>query len=131
MPPAKNGSALTIAELEKMLNQRRRKLTTLHKQRGRLQKQLQDIDHEIASLSGGKGIAGGAIRARNAVSLVAAMDAVLKQAGAPMSVGDILHGVQRSGYTSHSANFRALINQTLIKEKRFVQTSRGMYQLRK
>jgi hypothetical protein len=130
MQRSKNGSALTIAELENMLNQRRKKLTTLYRQRVKLHKQLQEIDKQIASLSGGKGL-GGAIRARNPVSLVTAMESVLKSAGEPMSVGDILSGVQRSGYQSNSANFRALINQTLIKEKRFAQASRGMYQLKK
>jgi hypothetical protein len=59
------------------------------------------------------------------------MESILKSAGAPMSVGDILSGVQRSGYQSNSGNFRALVNQTLIKEKRFAQASRGMYQLKK
>jgi hypothetical protein len=130
MQRSKNGSALTIAELETMLNQRRKKLTTLHRQRAKLQNQLQEINTQIALLSGGKGL-GGAIRARNPVSLVTAMESILKSAGAPMSVGDILSGVQRSGYQSNSGNFRALVNQTLIKEKRFAQASRGMYQLKK
>jgi hypothetical protein len=131
MQRSKNGSALTIAELENILNQRRRNLAVLHKQRGKLQKQLQDVDRQIAVLSGRGGINGGPIRARNAVSLVTAMETVLKEAGEPLSVGDILNGVQRRGYTSNSANFRALVNQTLIKEKRFAQASRGMYQLKK
>jgi hypothetical protein len=40
--------------------------------------------------------------------------------------------VQKSGYRSNSANFRSIVNQTLIKErKRFGQAGRGIYQLKK
>ena len=47
------------------------------------------------------------------------------------SEGDIAVEVQRRGYKSNSANFRGIVNQTLIKEKQFAQASRGMYQLKK
>jgi hypothetical protein len=45
-------------------------------------------------------------------------------------VGDILEGVTSSGYRSGSANFRGIINQTLIKDKRFGQVERGVYELK-
>jgi hypothetical protein len=48
-----------------------------------------------------------------------------------MSVGEIVEGVQRRGYRSGSANFRAIVNQTLIKEKLFGSAGRGIYQLKK
>ena len=45
---------------------------------------------------------------------------------------DIVDGVLGSGYRSSSANFRGIVNQTLIKEKKkFTSPSRGMYQLKK
>jgi hypothetical protein len=56
---------------------------------------------------------------------------VLGKTGKPMNVGDIAAEVQRRGYKSNSANFRGIVNQTLIKEKQFSQASRGMYQLKK
>jgi hypothetical protein len=59
------------------------------------------------------------------------MESALRSAGRPLSVGDILQKVHAAGYRSNSANFRALINQTLIKEKRFVSAGRGIYQLKK
>ena len=36
-----------------------------------------------------------------------------------------------SGYRSNSANFRSIVNQTLIKDKRFGSAGRGVYQLKK
>ena len=128
MSRAKNDEALTIAELERILESRRRRLTVLERERGRIRKKLDELDRRITSLSGGRGMGG---RAQNAVSLVAAMENALRSAGKPLSVGDILERVSSAGYRSNSANFRALINQTLIKEKRFVSAGRGIYQLKK
>jgi len=74
---------------------------------------------------------GGGGRGRNEQSLVKMIEGVLGKTGKPMNVGDIAAEVQRRGYKSNSANFRAIVNQTLIKEKQFSQASRGMYQLKK
>src|SRR3954470_281460 len=35
-----------------------------------------------------------------------------------------------SGYVSSSANFRGIVNQTLIKDKRFRRVARGVYGLK-
>src|SRR3954469_16701556 len=115
-----NGSGLTIAELEHMLESRRRKVNVLQKERTKLQRQLDDLNDRIRSLSGGAGLgslgrsAGGG-RARNSQSLVATLETVLKDNSKPMPVGDIVDKVQAAGYRSNSENFRALVNQTLIK----------------
>jgi hypothetical protein len=128
MARAKKDEEMTIAELEKILESRRRKVAGLERERGRLRKRLEELDRKISSLNGGRGAGG---RAQNAMSLVAAMESALRSAGRPLSVGDILQKVHAAGYRSNSANFRALINQTLIKEKRFVSAGRGIYQLKK
>jgi hypothetical protein len=51
--------------------------------------------------------------------------------GKPMKVGDITDAAQKAGYRSNSANFRSIVNQTLIKDKRFSSAGRGVYQLKK
>ena len=49
-----------------------------------------------------------------------------------MSVPDIVEGVQAAGYKSSSPNFRGIVNQTLIKErKKFQSVSRGVYAMKK
>jgi len=120
---------LSIAELEKLLNERRSSLAKLNKQRAELVKKLDAIDREISKLGGAPGshTAGG--RARNNVSLVHAMEAVLRGKG-PMRVGDIHDAVLASGYHSSSGNFRGIVNQTLIKEKQFHQVGRGTYTIK-
>jgi hypothetical protein len=62
---------------------------------------------------------------RNEMSLVATLESVLAP-GKPMGVGEIVEAVQRKGYQSNSANFRGIVNQTLIKEKQFSSAGRGV-----
>jgi hypothetical protein len=125
----------SIAQLEKLLDNRRREMSDLMKERNRIQTRLDALDRRLATLSGGRfrnGSGGGAgTRARNPKSLTAMMEDVLGRSGKPMNVGDIAEAVQRGGYRSNSANFRAIVNQTLIKDKRFGSAGRGMYQLKK
>jgi hypothetical protein len=130
MPRGK--SVLSISELERMLSDNRSALQKLRKQRAEAQRKVDAIDREIAKLDGtGGGRRGPGGRARNEVSLVAAIESILKRKE-PLGVGDIVDGVLGSGYRSSSANFRGIVNQTLIKEKkRFSSPSRGMYQLKK
>jgi hypothetical protein len=114
---------------------RRTELNRLSRQRDRLQKRLDAIDSKIGAVSGGaingRSMGGGGRRARNAASLQDTIHQVLSKSSGPMGVGDIAAKVQATGYRSSSANFRGIVNQTLIKDKRFSSASRGMYQLKK
>jgi hypothetical protein len=132
MPRTASGG-LSIAQLEQMLNRRRSELNDLEKERRKLLQRLSNLDQRIAGLGGSRrggrnGSAGG--RARNAKSLVACLEDVLGS-GKPMQVGDIAERVKAGGYRSSSANFRGIVNQTLIKDKRFASAGRGLYQLKK
>jgi hypothetical protein len=116
----------SIVQLEKLLAARRTKLASMLKRRAAIERSLRSLDEEIRAIGGGTaGLR--AVRARNEVSLITAIERVLESAGKPLRVGEILDGVLESGYRSTSPNFRAIVNQTLIKEKQFVATQRGMY----
>jgi hypothetical protein len=133
--PRANG-ALTIAQLERMLDNRRREMTDLQRERSKLMQRLDALDRRLGALAGSgarfrNGGGGGGGRGRNSQSLVASMEAVLARSGKPMTVGDIMEAVRAGGYRSNSANFRGIVNQTLIKEKRFASAGRGIYQLKK
>ena len=125
----------SIAELQQALAQRRSQRGKLMTERKKLQGRLEQLDREIAALdgkngsssSGGSGGSGG--RKRNERPLPDVIESVLKKGGKAMRVGDILTAVEQSGYQSNSTNFRGIINQALIKDKRFTSASRGMYQL--
>jgi hypothetical protein len=122
---------LTIAELEYEIRPRKKQLKTLFKRRVKVARALAAVDARMAKLGGGGANGNGnGHRPRNDRSLVATLESVMRS-GKPMGIGDIARDVQAKGYKSHSANFRAIVNQTLIKEKQFQQASRGVYQLQK
>ncbi|HEY7118312.1 MAG TPA: hypothetical protein VH475_17115 [Tepidisphaeraceae bacterium] len=125
---------LSLAQLERLMSSRRTEVHRLTRRRDTLQRKLDALNARIYTISGGNvpGPGGGGhIRARNAVSLQDAIIHVLTKAGGPMKVGDIMDRVHSLGYRSNSANFRGIVNQTLIKDKRFTASSRGTYQLKK
>jgi hypothetical protein len=135
-------NGFSLAQLEKMMQSRRNDVARLSRKRDKLQKKLDAMNAQIAALAGGSlGRLGGGTRsggggaagtrARNEVSLQDAIHQVLSKSSSPMAVGDIVAKVEAAGYRSNSANFRGIVNQTLIKDKRFVSASRGVYQLKK
>jgi len=130
--PRGHSKELTIPELERMLEQRRSTVAKLQKKRAVLQSKLDALDHQIAAVGGGSAAAGIAPsrtaggRVRNTASLGESIAAVMDGKG-PMTVGDILDGVLAGGYRSGSSNFRGIVNQTLIKDKRFQSAGRGSY----
>lgn len=129
MPRPSSGTNLSLSDLQSIMETRRVELGRLRKQRSELQRKLDGLDRQIGKIEGG-GRAGGGGRARNAKSLNDTLEEVLT-GGKPMSVGDIVDAVKAAGYRSSSANFRGIVNQTLIKDKRFTAPERGIYQMKK
>ena len=126
------GTNLSLAQLQQIMETRRSEINRLRKQRAEWQKKVDQIDRQIERIGGdGNGRRGGGTRARNENSLNDTIDQVLRGSNKPMSVGDILEAVRAAGYRSSSANFRGIVNQALIKDKRFVAAARGMYQVKK
>lgn len=127
----------SIHQLESLLHSRRAQIDILSRQRVKVMKKVASLDEKIRKLGGSvKGDAPMSLtasgRARNPKSLVETMRDVLGKTSGPMSVGDIVDAVQATGYRSNSASFRAIVNQTLIKERKaFTQTGRGMYGIKK
>ena len=138
MPRTRIPVGSSIADLERALQRRRAEYTKLLKERVGLERRLGVIDAKLRALGGGRG--GGVMntayttasgRARNSQSLVATLTDVMTKANKPLNVGEIVEKVQASGYRSNSINFRALVNQTLIKErKRFSNAGRGLYRIK-
>jgi hypothetical protein len=133
MPRPSNGVNLTLAQLERMLNQRRRDLTRLARKRATAQRRLDDIDDKLRRL-GGNGLSlrsGSGRRARNDKPLVEVIHEVLQKSTRPLRVSAIAEAVSSAGYRSNSDNFRGIVNQMLIKDNRFSSQNRGFYQLKK
>ena len=132
MPRGSNGVNLTVDQLERMLNQRRRELSRLSRKRATAERRLEDIDDKIRRLGGSAvSIRGGGRRARNDQSLVEVIHSVLQKAARPLRVSAIADAANDAGYRSSSQNFRGIVNQMLIKDPRFTSQNRGFYQLKK
>jgi hypothetical protein len=118
-----------VAEINRELARRQRAVAALERRRSKLLKRVAEIDAEIIANGGaaGKWSMGGRKRPKNTVQLLDALKDVLK--GKTMSVTDAAEAVQRAGYQTSSANFRTIVNQTLINniKKHFKRTGRGMY----
>ena len=124
------GANLSLADLQSILESRRSELNRLRKQRTKIQRDLDALDRQIGKIEGAGGGRRGS-RVRNPKSLNDTLEDVLRSHGKPMKVGDIVDAVKATGYRSNSANFRGIVNQTLIKDKRFGASERGTYQLKK
>jgi len=133
MARPRSSDGLSLAQLERLMQSRRTELTRLTRERDKVQKKLDALNDRISEISGGMvgTTRGGGSRARNTVNLPEVIHQVLSKAGAAVSVGDIMGKVRAAGYRSNSANFRGIVNQALIKDKRFTTAGRGMYQLKK
>ena len=128
---------LSIAELRAELAQRERHVKQLQGRRDQLLDQLAALDNEIATADGKRaavrtrrqrqGQAGR--RQRNKMNLVDALRKVL--GNKTMSVSDAAEAVQRAGYKTSSANFRTIVNQSLLANRKvFRKVSRGQYTAR-
>jgi DNA-binding transcriptional MerR regulator len=127
-------AGFNIAQLERILHDRRSDLGRLERQKSELRRKLGGIERQIVRVQGslrGRRGGGGRTRASNEQSLVATIESVMRDNGKPMRVGEIVEAVQAVGYRSNSDNFRGIVNQTLIKErKRFAAAERGLYHLK-
>lgn len=129
-------SAISTTELQREIARRRRDISKLERKRDRLAEQLAEVEAEIKAAGGELGAysggAGGRSTGRkrpsNKVNLADSLVAVLKK---PMGVTEAAEAVKAAGYQSNAANFRIIVNQTLLKDPRIEKVSRGVYQAKK
>jgi len=121
---------LSLSDLERMIQDGRDALRKLERRRARYQRKLDAVERRIAAVGGKGRTRGGLRRARNDVSLPETISAVLSQATSPLRVAEIAEKVLATGYRSGSANFRGMVNQALVKDRRFVSETRGVYRMR-
>lgn len=134
-------SSVSVSDLQAEISRRKKRVHTLVRKRNRLVQQLQQIDSEIEAEGGAEFVkmapargngagrrAGGGKRPRNDANLADSMVEVLT--GKTMGVTELSEAVQKAGYKTTSPNFRTIVNQTLIKDKRFKRVERGQYTVR-
>ncbi len=121
-----SANSMSFGELQAELQRRERGIRKLERRREKLLDELAKIDSELGSV-GALG-ASGRIRRRprNEMNLVDSLVQVLD--GKTMSVTEATRAVQKAGYITTAANFRTIVNQALIREKKmFKKVARGRY----
>lgn len=130
-------SGLSVDDLHAEIARRGRSISKLQKQHAKAMQKVEAIEREIIAsggdISGGRrlrfggpGVNLGRKRPKNDMNLVEALTKTLK--GKTMGVTELAEAVQKNGYRTSAANFRTIVNQTLIKHpKTFKKVSRGMY----
>jgi hypothetical protein len=131
---------LSIGELQRELARRQGALPRLQKKRRKLAAALKKVDDAIAALGGAaaprKAVArrgrpaGKVRRVRNAQSLGDVLVKILARVKS-MKIAELVGAVKRTGYKSKAKNFRLIVNQALVKDKRFRNVRRGRYALSK
>lgn len=121
-----NLAKLSVADLNRELNRRRKGGQSLLRKRAKLMEKVHELDarlRELGMAAGGTSVGGP--RPRNESNLVEALAAVLD--GKTMSVTEVSEAVQKAGYQTTSPNFRTIVNQALIASGKFKKISRGQY----
>jgi len=122
--------AMTTSELRAELRRRDSTLRKLENRREKLARQLAEVEGEIRSMGGTADIgttARGMVRRRPRNEANLADSLVKMLTGKTMSVTEASEKVVEAGYRTTAANFRTIVNQTLIRDKRFKKISRGQY----
>ena len=131
-------SGMTTTALAAELARRQRRLPALKRQHAALLDKLEALEAEMAEIEGGAAPvrgrrksagrpvgSGGGKRHRNSMNLEDALVKTLK--GKTMSVTEATEAVQSGGYKTTAANFRTIVNATLLKSSKIKKVSRGQY----
>ena len=126
----------SIADLERLLDERKARLQDLVQQRERLQKELDKLDAQIqgaASVDGPfRRKHGGKRRVKNEMSLRAAVQQVLNKNKKGLSLADLEIAILETGYKSGSSNFRNVVYQAVYNSADIVRDDKtGHYKLQK
>ena len=129
-------SKVSTGELQAELKRRQQKLPALQRKHRQLAAELADLEKQIAGLSGSapararkpsaKRAAPKRRRPKNKKNLADTLVSVLSKTK-PLRVIEAVAAVKKAGYKTTSKNFNTIVNQTLLKDKRFKQASRGKY----
>lgn len=127
---------MTVAQLERALENKRLRLSELTTKREKLQKQLAKTESEIASLAGrgvaeGTGVRRRRRRPKNAKSLRAYVLEILGRSKKGLTIAELDDRVQATGYKSKSRNFRNVLYQCLYNSEEIGQDKEtGRYVLK-
>ena len=127
-PVRKSGKlgAVSMEELQAEMARRSKVVGRLERRRSKLHAEIAIVEAELGSFGALSASGGIRRRPRNEMNLVDTLSKVLKNK--TLSVTDAAQAARDSGYMTTAANFRTIVNQALIREKKsFKKISRGQY----
>lgn len=123
-PKANTLDAVSTQDLRAQLHARERAIRTLERRRERLLDEIAKVEAELMQHGGVVSGVGGR-RSRNENNLGDALAEALR--GKEMRVSEAVQAVIDHGYKTTASNFRTIVNQKLISDKRFKKVERGVY----
>ena len=117
-------SSFSVADIERILDERKSQLQNLAKRRDQVQKELDKLDDELQSLVGAGGVVGRGRRSRrrvkNETSLRTVVLEILGKNKKGLTLADVADKVAETGYKSNSRNFRNVVYQCLYHTEAIV-----------
>jgi hypothetical protein len=112
---------LTVAQLERMLERKRSRLEKLIVQRGKLRRQLAQVEVQIAAIEGAvrKGVKSRRVRKRpkNTRTLLQAVTDVLSENKKGLRLKELAARIVSSGYKTASTNFENTVYQIIYNNQ--------------
>jgi chorismate mutase len=127
---------MSIADLRQEIGRRQKLLPKLIAQRDALSREITELQ-SLATPEARKAAKPEAApkrtrrrqRAKNKVGLADALAGFLK-GKAKVTIGEAMEGVLAAGYKTKSSDFRSVVNNMLLTDKRFKKVSRGEFRLK-
>ena len=134
--PRSRLSAMTIADLRQEIERRQKLLPKLIAQRDALNREIAELQGLATPEARKAGKPEAAPkrprrrhRAKNKVGLADAL-AVFMKGKKKVAIGEAMEGVLAAGYKSNARNFRSVVNNMLLTDKRFKKVGRGVFALK-
>jgi hypothetical protein len=126
----KETASLSLADLEKLMEERQAQVEALLKKREQVVVEIESLDAEIKDfLTGGPSVRRGK-RAKNAAPLRTVMLEVLGKNKKGLSLHDLSQQISSTGYKSNSRNFKNVVYQCLYNTKSVVHDeATGLYRV--
>ena len=129
-------STMSIAALRQEIERRQKLLPKLIAQRDALNREIADLQGSAAAQAqkaAKPAVAPTKTRKRrmpkNTLRLADAL-AVFMKGKKKVTIGDAMEGVLAAGYKSNARDFRSVVNNMLLTDKRFKKTGRGVFALK-
>lgn len=112
---SENVNDLSVAELQQILRNRQARVGQLQKRREKLLSDIEEVERQIAEVSGSGSSSGGSVRRKNEKPLLEVICEVLAKNKKGLALSELTEAVLKTGYQSDSNNFKNIVYQSVYK----------------